>query len=108
MSTMGLLLFFTVMGVATFITRVLPFLFLKAHRHSELLLHFGRVMPVMILVVLVGFGVIGLLETRQEDATLMLIAMVITTLVHLIFRQAVVSIVIGTAIYVLGVQGVLW
>ena len=65
-------------------------------------------MPLMILVVLVGFGVIGLLETRQEDATLMLIAMVITTLVHLIFRQAVVSIVMGTAIYVLGVQGVLW
>ena len=108
MTTGELILFFAVMGLATFITRAAPFVLLKSHQDSRLLLHFGRVLPVMILMVLVGFGVIGLLDAQGSRQALLAIAMVITTLVHLIFRQAMVSILLGTAVYVLGIQWLGW
>ena len=108
MTTGELILFFAVMGLATFITRAAPFVLLKSHQDSRLLLPFGRVLPVMILMVLVGFGVIGLLDAQGSRQALLAIAMVITTLVHLIFRQAMVSILVGTAVYVLGIQWLGW
>jgi len=108
MTTGELILFFAVMGLATFITRAAPFVLLKSHQDSRLLLHFGRVLPVMILMVLVGFGVIGLLDAQGSRQALLAIAMVITTLVHLIFRQTMVSILLGTAVYVLGIQWLGW
>jgi len=108
MTTAELILFFAVMGLATFITRAAPFVLLKSHKDSRLLLHFGRVLPVMILMVLVGFSVIGLLDAQGGRQALLAIAMVITVLVHLIFRQAMVSILVGTAVYVLGIQWLGW
>jgi branched-subunit amino acid transport protein AzlD len=62
----------------------------------------------MILMVLVGFSVIGLLDAQGSRQALLAIAMVITALVHLIFRQAMVSILVGTAVYVLGIQWLGW
>jgi len=108
MTTAELILFFAVMGLATFITRATPFVLLKSHKDSQLLLHFGRVLPVMILMVLVGFSVIDLLDVQGSRQALLAIAMVITSLVHLIFRQAMVSILVGTAVYVLGIQWLGW
>ena len=108
MTTGELILFFAVMGLATLVTRAAPFVLLKSHKDSRLLLHFGRVLPVMILMVLVGFSVIGLLNAQGGRQTLLAIAMVITVLVHLIFRQAMISILVGTAVYVLGIQWLGW
>ena len=108
MTTGELILFFAVMGLTTFITRVAPFVLLKSHKDSRLLLHFGRLLPVMILMVLVGFSVIGLLDAQSSRQALLAIAMVITVLLHLIFRQAMVSILVGTAVYVLGIQWLGW
>ena len=108
MSTGELVLFFAIMGVATFLTRAAPFVLLKAHKDSRLLLHFGRVLPVMILVVLVGFSVVGLIDELANRHALIAIAMVITALVHLLFHQAMVSILLGTAVYVLGIQWLGW
>ena len=51
---------FAVMGVATFITRVLPFVALtKAHDHP-LLGDIGKLLPPMIMVVLVCFALTSL------------------------------------------------
>ena len=108
MTTSELVLFFAVMGLATFITRAAPFVLLKSHKDSRLLLHFGRLLQVMILMVLVGFSVIGLLDVQGSRQALLVIAMVITVLLHLIFRQAMVSILVGTAVYVLGIQWLGW
>jgi branched-subunit amino acid transport protein AzlD len=62
----------------------------------------------MILMVLVGFSVIGLLDAQSSRQALLAIAMVISVLLHLIFRQAMVSILLGTAVYVLGIQWLGW
>ena len=108
MTTGELILFFAVMGIATFLTRAAPFVLLKSHKDSRWLLHFGHVLPVMILVVLVGFSVVGLIDEQANRQVLIAIAMVITALAHLIFRQAMVSILLGTAVYVLGIQWLGW
>ena len=108
MTTGELILFFSVMGIATFLTRAAPFVLLKSHKDSRWLLHFGRVLPVMILVVLVGFSGVGLIDEQANRQVLIAIAMVITALAHLIFRQAMVSILVGTAVYVLGIQWLGW
>jgi len=108
MTTGELILFFAVMGIATFLTRAAPFVLLKSHKDSRWLLHFGRVLPVMILVVLIGFSGVGLIDEQANRQVLIAIAMVITALAHLIFRQAMVSILLGTAVYVLGIQWLGW
>jgi branched-subunit amino acid transport protein AzlD len=108
MTTGELILFFAVMGIATFLTRAAPFVLLKSHKDSRWLLHFGHVLPVMILVVLVGFSGVGLIDEQANRQVLIAIAMVITALVHLLFRQAMVSILLGTAVYVLGIQWLGW
>jgi len=108
MTTGELILFFSVMGIATFLTRAAPFVLLKSHKDSRWLLHFGHVLPVMILVVLVGFSGVGLIDEQANRQVLIAIAMVITALAHLIFRQAMVSILLGTAVYVLGIQWLGW
>ena len=108
MTTGELIVFFAVMGIATFLTRAAPFVLLKSHKDSRWLLHFGRVLPVMILVVLVGFSGVGLIDEQANRQVLIAIAMVITALVHLLFRQAMVSILLGTAVYVLGIQWLGW
>ena len=108
MTTGGLIVFFAVMGIATFLTRAAPFVLLKSHKDSRWLLHFGRVLPVMILVVLIGFSGVGLIDEQANRQVLIAIAMVITALAHLIFRQAMVSILLGTAVYVLGIQWLGW
>ena len=108
MTTGELILFFAVMGIATLLTRAAPFVLLKSHKDSRWLLHFGRVLPLMILVVLVGFSGVGLIDEQANRQVLIAIAMVITALAHLIFRQAMVSILLGTAVYVLGIQWLGW
>jgi len=108
MTTGELIVFFAVMGIATFLTRAAPFVLLKSHKDSRWLLHFGRVLPLMILVVLVGFSGVGLIDEQANRQALIAIAMVITALVHLLFRQAMVSILLGTAVYVLGIQWLGW
>jgi len=108
MTTGELIVFFAVMGIATFLTRAAPFVLLKSHKDSRWLLHFGHVLPVMILVVLVGFSGVGLIDEQANRQVFIAIAMVITALVHLLFRQAMVSILLGTAVYVLGIQWLGW
>jgi len=108
MTTGGLIVFFAVMGIATLLTRAAPFVLLKSHKDSRWLLHFGHVLPVMILVVLVGFSGVGLIDEQANRQVFIAIAMVITALVHLLFRQAMVSILLGTAVYVLGIQWLGW
>jgi len=107
-TTGELIVFFAVMGIATFLTRAAPFVLLKSYKDSRWLLHFGRVLPLMILVVLVGFSGVGLIDEQANRHALIAIAMVITALVHLLFRQAMVSILLGTAVYVLGIQWLGW
>ncbi|MEK9670088.1 MAG: AzlD domain-containing protein [Gammaproteobacteria bacterium] len=97
---------FAAMGVATFITRAVPFVALaKIHRHP-LLDRFGQLLPPMIMVVLVCFGLTSLDIESVNRVGLTVLSLAIVIALHYFFRNPLLSIVAGTGIYVIGVQGV--
>ena len=96
---------FAVMGVATFVTRVLPFVALtKAHDHP-LLGRIGKLLPPMIMVVLVCFGLTSLEIESVTRVGLSLLCLTIVIILHYFFRNPLLSILTGTGAYVVGVQG---
>jgi branched-subunit amino acid transport protein AzlD len=105
MDNQYVLMIFAVMAFATFVTRALPFIaFSRSHDHP-MLGYFGHYLPPMIMVVLVCFGLTGLqIETggRLANATL---AFAAVTIVQLVGRNTLVSILVGTGLYVFGIQG---
>ena len=101
-----LLSIFAVMGVATFITRAVPFVALaKIHRYP-LLDRFGQLLPPMIMVVMVCFGLTSLDIESVNRVGLTVLSLAIIIALHYFFRNPLLSIVAGTGVYVVGVQGV--
>ena len=96
---------FAVMGVATFVTRVLPFVALtKAHDHP-LLGRIGKLLPPMIMVVLVCFDLTSLEIESVTRFGLSLLCLTIVIILHYFLRNPLLSILTGTGVYVIGVQG---
>ena len=104
MNNQDLILFFTVMALATFITRATPFLLLKDNEDHFFLQDFSRLLPPMIMVVLVFFGFTQLKLDDSNLVGLAILAIVLVVILQLVFRNALVSILVGTSIYVAGVQ----
>lgn len=99
-NTTYILAFIAVATVATFMTRVIPFLFLSRHHEHPLLLHIGRYLPAAVMALLV---LVFLLRSANwtdpafgADA---LIPSLVVILLHLWRRNALLSIVAGTAVY---------
>ncbi len=92
-----------VLAASTFVTRALPFWLLSRAANHPLLEHLGRFLPpiVMVLLVVYSFKAEAALsfEFLPELGCLMLVAAL-----HLLFRQALLSIVAGTAAYMTLVQ----
>ena len=97
--------FFVVMGIATFITRALPFVALAQVRSHSILDRFGRSLPPMIMVVLVCFGLMSLEIESVDRGGLSALALFIVITLHAFFRQPLLSILGGTGVYVAGIQG---
>lgn len=87
-----------VLSAATFATRALPFVLLHKVSDHPLLAHLGRLLPAMVMVLLVCYSFKHELAFNSsflpEAACLLLVAMV-----HLAFKQALLSIIAGTASY---------
>ncbi|WP_430460432.1 branched-chain amino acid transporter permease [Thalassolituus sp. LLYu03] len=92
-----------VMAAVTFLTRVLPFVVLYKVAHHPLLEHLGRYLPPMVMVLLLVYSfkndIAWSADFLPELGCLTLVAAL-----HLAFRQALVSIVGGTAVYMALVQ----
>ena len=92
-----------VLAVTTFFTRALPFLLLSRVSNHPLLEHLGRFLPPIVMVLLVVYSFKNdaaiSVEFLPELACLALVAGL-----HLAFRQALLSIVGGTAAYMALVQ----
>jgi branched-subunit amino acid transport protein AzlD len=96
---------FTVMGIATFITRALPFVALAKVKNHSVLDQFGRLLPPMIMVVLVCFGLVSLEIESIDRGGLSALSFVVVILLHAYFRNPLLSILVGTGVYVIGIQG---
>ncbi|KZZ41629.1 MAG: AzlD domain-containing protein [Saccharospirillaceae bacterium] len=92
-----------VLAGVTFFTRVLPFVLLYKVADHPLLTHLGRFLPAMVMVLLVVYSFKNdaaiSLEFAPEVGCLLLVAAL-----HLAFRQSLLSIVGGTAVYMVLVQ----
>ncbi len=105
MDNAQLFVFFVVMGIATFITRALPFVALAQVKGHTILDRFGKSLPPMIMVVLVCFGLMSLKIESVDRAGLLALALLMVVTLHTYFRHPLLSILVGTGVYVTGIQG---
>lgn len=92
-----------VLAGTTFLTRALPFLVLSRAANHPLLNHLGRLLPPIVMVLLVVYSF-------KNDAAFSvsflpeLGCLALVAVLHLAFRQPLLSIVGGTAAYMTLVQ----
>lgn len=105
-----LLIFIAVCALATFATRVIPFVALARQAEHPLILHLGRYLPPTVMMILVIYALRdfrpladGQLNAAANGWPMMLASLVVTAL-HLWRRNALVSILGGTGAYMAMVQ----
>ncbi|MGO2415804.1 MULTISPECIES: branched-chain amino acid transporter permease [Cobetia] len=121
MTTTHALILIIVAALATFATRVTPFLFLSRHSAHPLILHMGRYLPAIVMTVLVAVSLsamtLPVFEVSTDDLPTawqhwlmsakgagMLISAICVAGLHLWRRNALLSIAVGTGIYMAWVQ----
>lgn len=102
--TLYLLLVCLVMTVATFITRLIPFVAFRDRHDHPLLLYLGRYMPPAIMTLLVLYSLKSLDLTQAPYGINELLALLLTALLHLWRGNALLSIFAGTLLYMAAVQ----
>lgn len=104
MLNFDVLVFFLVMAVATFLTRVIPFVAMHRFAEHALVKRLGAQLPPMLMVILVIYGVLTLRYESPSAYGLTAVSMVVTASLQWLWRQPLLSIVSGTGLYVCGVQ----
>lgn len=100
--TTYLVAFIAVAALATFATRIIPFLFFERHTEHPLIKHLGRYLPAAVMALL---ATVFLQRSGDWAATVpgldALLAGALVVVVHLWRRNALLSIAAGTATYML-------
>lgn len=97
-STAYLLTFIVVAAAATFLTRLLPFVLLYRWADHPLLKHLGRYLPPVLMVLLLMYALKDAFVTG-EALLPSLTALLLVTLLHLLWRNPLISILSGTGLY---------
>lgn len=92
-------------AIVTLVLRALPFLFRRVLRGSPLLDFLGLTMPVGVMTVLIIYSIAGA-EGEDGGSVAALLAAVATSGLHAWKRSMALSILAGTAIYMLFVNWV--
>lgn len=96
-----LLAVIVVMGAVTFGLRALPFLSARLLRRSPVVQHLGRFLPLAIMVLLLVHSATGAAREHAYGPWPELLAIAVTCLLQWRSRNPLLSIVAGTALYVL-------
>ena len=94
-----LLLFIVVMALATFLTRLLPFVLLYKISDHPTLLYLGRYLPPVMMMLLLIYCFRDLRFTAFSDGAAQLIALAVVVVLHLWRANALLSITAGTGLY---------
>ncbi|WP_092806543.1 branched-chain amino acid transporter permease [Rhodococcus globerulus] len=89
-----------IMAIVTFALRAIPFAVLKPLRSSALVAYLGIYMPAGVMLILVMYSLKNVSVTGPSHGLPELIAVSATAAIHLWRKNAVLSIVVGTAMYV--------
>ncbi len=100
-----------VCALATFATRLLPFVALSRQADHPLILHLGRYLPPAVMLILVIYALRDFTPLMPDwrlnmgdDGLPMLVASIMVAGMHLWRRNALLSIMLGTGAYMLMVQ----
>ncbi|WP_311943810.1 branched-chain amino acid transporter permease [Halomonas piscis] len=100
-----------VCALATFATRLLPFVALYRQADHPLILHLGRYLPPAVMLILVIYALRDFTPlagdwqlNMGDDGLPLVLASLLVAGLHLWRRNALLSIVLGTASYMLMVQ----
>ncbi|MDL0087936.1 branched-chain amino acid transporter permease [Campylobacter gastrosuis] len=85
--------------LATFLTRSVPFYLIKNYKPSSWLTAIERYMGLMIMVVLVCYGLKDIKFNVYPYGLNEILAVLTAILVHLKFKNALLSIVVSTILY---------
>ena len=92
--------FIAISALATFATRVLPFLFFEKHTEHPLVKHIGRFLPAAVMALLATVFLQRSADWQaQAPGADALIPALLVVAVHLWRRNALLSIAAGTAAY---------
>ena len=92
-----------VMTVATYITRLTPFLLFSKGQESSLLNYISKSTPPMVMTILVIY-MLKDVEYLTFEIVYTFIALLVTAGLHIYKRNALLSIVSGTIVYMIFVQ----
>ena len=106
MSEKFIILSIIVAAIATYLTRILPFLFFTNKKPSKILFHFEQYMPMMIMVILVFYAIKDVSFGEFPYAIPELLGVLVAILIHLKFKNALLSIFSATALYMFLIQKV--
>ena len=98
-----LLLVMLVMTVATYATRLTPFVLFSRDQERALINFISKNTPPMIMTILVIYMLKGV-NYLSFEGVYTFIAILVTVVFHLYKRNALLSIIAGTAVYMIAVQ----
>ena len=98
-----LLLVMLVMTVATYATRLTPFVLFSRDQERALINFIAKNTPPMIMTILVIYMLKGV-DYLSFEGVYTFIAILVTVVFHLYKRNALLSIIAGTAVYMIAVQ----
>ena len=98
------LLVIAVCTVCTFAERALPFVIFRGREVPKIVQYLGRVLPMAIMATLVIYCIKGISLTAMSGWVPYLAGIAVTAVLHWWRKNALLSIVAGTAVYMLLVQ----
>jgi len=98
-----LLLVMLVMTVATYATRLTPFVLFSQDQERALINFIAKNTPPMVMTILVIYMLKGV-NYFSFEGVYTLIAILVTVVFHLYKRNALLSIIAGTVVYMVAVQ----
>lgn len=106
-NTLYLVTFILTMGFATLVTRAAPFILFSKQGGHPLLIFLGRYLPPAIMLLLVIYCVKDINWFVNNEGINEIVALSVVVIAHLLFRNALISILLGTGLYMALKQGVI-
>ena len=98
------LLIILICAACTCLERFLPFLIFRGRSVPKVIEYLGRVLPMAIMATLVIYCIKGISLTAMSGWVPYLVGIAVTAVLHWWRKNALLSIVAGTAVYMLLVQ----
>jgi len=93
-----------IIAAITFLTRLIPFLFFRIRKPPQIINFFSDYMPPVVMAVLVVYCMKDIKWADSPYGIPEITAVILTAVLHLRFRNPLISILGGTALYMFLIQ----